>query len=83
MGLEIDSMNQTITIPLTKLKEIEEKIKAVLNKSKVTLKELQSLIGSLNFACRAFYTDAAASIRMGIYVNGEWTQARWGDHFQP
>jgi hypothetical protein len=46
-------MNQTITIPLNKLKEIEEKIKAVLNKSKVTLKELQSLIGSLNFACRA------------------------------
>ena len=53
LGLEIDSMNQIITIPLNKLKEIEEKIKAVLRKNKVTLKELQSLIGSLNFACRA------------------------------
>jgi hypothetical protein len=31
----------------------------------------------------AFYTDAAASIGMGIYVNGEWAQAKWGDHFQP
>ena len=38
LGLEIDSVNQTITIPLNKLKEIEEKIKAVLKKSKVTLK---------------------------------------------
>ena len=28
-----------------------------------------------------FYTDAAASIGMGIYMDGKWAQARWGTHF--
>ena len=26
-----------------------------------------------------FYTDAAASIGMGIYMNGKWAQAKWGE----
>ena len=29
----------------------------------------------------AFFTDAAASIGMGIYLNGKWAQAKWGTHF--
>jgi hypothetical protein len=29
-----------------------------------------------------FFTDAAASIGMGIYLKGKWAQAKWGDHFQ-
>jgi hypothetical protein len=28
-----------------------------------------------------FFTDAAASIGMGIYMDGKWAQARWGKHF--
>ena len=28
-----------------------------------------------------FFTDAAASIGMGIYMDGKWAQARWGTHF--
>jgi hypothetical protein len=53
LGLKIDTKKQTVTIPLEKLEEIVLKIKIVLKKSKVTLKQLQSLIGSLKFACRA------------------------------
>ena len=53
LGLQIDSVAQTVTIPLEKLVEIREKIKTVMQMKKVSLKQLQSLIGSLNFACRA------------------------------
>ena len=53
LGLQIDSVAQTVTIPLEKLMEIREKIKTVMQMKKVSLKQLQSLIGSLNFACRA------------------------------
>ena len=27
------------------------------------------------------FTDAAASIGMGIYMGGKWAQAKWGTHF--
>jgi hypothetical protein len=53
LGLKIDTKKQTVTIPAGKLEEMVQKIKSVLKLSKVTLKQLQSLIGSLNFACRA------------------------------
>jgi hypothetical protein len=51
LGLKIDTKNQTVTIPAEKLEEMMQKIRAVLKLSKVTLKQLLSLIGSLNFAC--------------------------------
>ena len=53
LGLKINTSKQIVTIPAEKLEEMVEKIKLVMNLSKVTLKQLQSLIGSLNFACRA------------------------------
>jgi hypothetical protein len=144
LGLQIDTIKQTVTIPGGKVDEIILKIQTMLNQSKVTLKQLQSLIGSLNFACRAvapgraflrrligitiplnaphhitrvniqmkgdlmmrleflknyngfsvfrdqkwlsnedmeLFTDAAASIGMGIYMSGKWAQAKWGTHF--
>ena len=144
LGLQIDSVMQTITIPSEKLAEIREKIKTVIQMKKVSLKQLQSLIGSLNFACRAiapgraflrqligstialkaphhvtrvnanmkadldmwldflknhngvsvfreqlwttshdleFFTDAAGFIGLGIFFNGKWAQAKWGEHF--
>ena len=125
--------------------EIRGKNHYCMQVKKVTLKQLQSLIGSLNFACRevapgrAFlrrligitiplrsahhitqvnasirgdlnmwlsflkthngvsvfrdqlwvsapdlelFTDAAGSIGMGIYFNGKWAQAKWGEFFQ-
>ena len=117
----------------------------MIAKNKCTLKEVQSIIGSLNFACRAIapgraflrrligsikkltkphfrmrvtkemradlnmwlsffenhngvslfkdpvwyskgkfhlYTDAAASQGLGIYLDGQWAQAKWGTHFE-
>lgn len=53
LGLELDSNKMEVRIPLAKISEIVVKINNLLQKSKATLKELQSLIGSLNFCCRA------------------------------
>ena len=53
LGLKINSSNQTVTIPIDKVISLREAIKTMLAKKKCTLKEIQSIIGSLNFACRA------------------------------
>jgi len=144
LGLEINTIEETVTIPEAKLNEMKQKINRSLSRKKLSLKELQSIIGSLNFACRAvapgrafirrlingtkgisashhmirvnkgmradlatwdmflshfngvsvfrdrlwlansdieFFTDSAASIGMGIFVNGQWAQEKWGDNF--
>ena len=145
LGLLLDSEKQTVEVPRDKLQELREKINKALSQKKIQLKALQSLIGSLNFVCRAvgpgrpflrrlicstkglkqplhvtrvtaamkddlhmwlkfldrfngvslfrevawtsngdyeFYTDAAASIGLGIYVKGKWAQARWNGRFK-
>ena len=53
MGLELDSGEMVVRIPRDKVIEIIGKIKDMLSHEKTTLREMQSLIGSLNFACRA------------------------------
>lgn len=53
LGLEIDTVSMLVRIPQSKVLEIVDKIKSLLSKKKATLKEIQSLNGSLNFACRA------------------------------
>ena len=53
LGLELDSNEMVIRLPMEKVHEIIQKIQAVLSKRKVTLKAMQSLIGVLQFACRA------------------------------
>lgn len=53
LGLEIDTEEMVIRIPVTKIHEIISKIEEILPRKKCKLKQLQSLIGSLNFACRA------------------------------
>lgn len=53
LGLELDSINMTVRIPKDKMDEVVGKIRIILSKKRSTLKEMQSLIGSLNFCCRA------------------------------
>ena len=53
LGFELDSEEMVIRIPMQKIEEIRAKIKDIMKKKKCTLKQMQSLIGSLNFACRA------------------------------
>ena len=53
LGLELDSDEMVVRVPIDKVLEIMQKIEAVLSKRKVTLRTMQSLIGVLQFACRA------------------------------
>ena len=54
LGLTIDTVDQKNLVPPTKIVAILEELDAALNKSKLTLWELQSLLGSLNFFARLF-----------------------------
>ena len=53
LGLELDSNEMVVRIPVDKIKEVIAKIQAIVGKDKAKVKEIQSLIGSLNFCCRA------------------------------
>lgn len=53
LGLELNSEEMVVRLPKEKVKEIVNKIRDILAKEKVTLRAMQSLIGVLNFACRA------------------------------
>ena len=50
-GIELDSVNSTAKLPKDKINNCIHHINYVKSKSKVTLQELQKLIGHLNFAC--------------------------------
>ena len=50
-GIELDSIQMDARLPSDKLSKCIELIEAFLKRKKVTLRELQSLIGLLNFAC--------------------------------
>ncbi len=53
LGLQLDSESQTVSIPQSKIEAVKDKIESALGKETVSLRELQSLIGSLQFICRA------------------------------
>ena len=49
LGIDFDSIAGTLTIPKDKLDEVKNALGVWLNKDKASRKEVQSLIGSLNF----------------------------------
>lgn len=75
-GVEIDSITMEVRLPPDKLEQIKVTLAQFLGRKKVTLRELQSLIGTLNFAClvvvpgRAFLRrliDKAKGIRLSFF----------------
>ncbi len=73
LGIEIDTIERVIRIPKEKLIEVKEKLEFTLCKKKVTLRELQSLVGSLNFCAKAIpsvrafnrrFCDAMCGVQM-------------------
>ena len=59
LGLELDSRTMTIRIPLHKINELRQILLTLLDKRKITLKELQSLVGKLNFFGQAVRSSRA------------------------
>jgi hypothetical protein len=52
-GLEVDTVKMELRLPMDKLSDLKKQVATMYRRKKVTLRELQSLLGSLNFACRA------------------------------
>ena len=53
LGLQIDTINMQVRVPQPKRDELEQLLISLSEKKKVTLRELQSLLGSLSFLSRA------------------------------
>ncbi len=53
LGLEIDSIRQLVKVPRRKLSQVVDSIQRALSAEDMSLTQVQSLIGSLNFVCRA------------------------------
>ena len=51
-GIELDSVSMEARLPEEKIKKCIDLLQLWKNKKKITLRELQSLVGSLNFACQ-------------------------------
>ncbi len=51
LGYELDSVGMEVRLPTDKLENCAKLIHVYLARDKITLKELQSIIGTLNFAC--------------------------------
>lgn len=63
LGLEINTDEMNVKIPPDKIVKTLETLKKVLGKKKVTLKDMQSLVGSLNFCTRAVSSSRAFNRR--------------------
>lgn len=70
LGLVIDTIEMVIRIPENKLEEVKSKLLSVCNKRKVTLHDLQSLVGSLNFCSRAIPSARAFNRRFCDAMSG-------------
>ena len=55
LGIEIDTILRRLILPQWKIAEIREILLFSLSKDKLTKRELQSIIGKLNFASRVIY----------------------------
>ena len=61
LGLEVDTVNMLVKLPPDKLSKLKEIVNNFVSKGlvKVRLRELQSVIGSLSFACKAIVPGRA------------------------
>ena len=59
LGTELDTQLQACRLPDSKLKDLQQKLRELVKKRKVSLKELQELVDHLNFACRVIVPGRA------------------------
>ena len=70
-GIEVNILHQTLALPPEKVVSLRQKLISQAKRKKVTLKEIQSLIGSLHFACRAIAPGRAFSRRLIDMTTGK------------
>ena len=64
LGIEFDTINMVMRIPQDKIDDLRNKLVVCLNSNKITLRNLQSLIGTLNFACHVIVPGRAFCRRL-------------------
>ena len=64
LGIEFDTINMVMRLPQDKLAALKQLITSTLDCKKVELRQLQSLIGSLNFTCRVVASGRAFCRRL-------------------
>lgn len=70
LGLTIDSGELLVKIPQDKIEKLQDQLTSVLSKRNVTLKEMQSLKGSLAFCTRALPSGKTFNRRLyGSFKN--------------
>ena len=63
LGIEIDTTNGLVRIPAEKIARVKKDIETTLDRKKVKLSVLQSLVGSLNFFTRVIISGRAFNRR--------------------
>ena len=69
-GIEVDTEAMSLRLPRDKLEEARDKVRAMMKRKKTILKDLQSLLGTLNFACRVVVPGRAFLRRMFDLTKG-------------
>ena len=69
LGFLIDSVSQTISIPVDKVQKPKDIIQEVLGKKKITVLKLQRVCGILNFLCRCIVLGRAFTRRLYNYYS--------------
>ncbi|XP_060587839.1 uncharacterized protein LOC132743320 [Ruditapes philippinarum] len=64
LGVEFDTVQMSMRLPNDKLVDLRQKIIIAINAKKISLKDMQSLLGSLNFACRVIAPGRAFCRRL-------------------
>jgi hypothetical protein len=59
LGMKIDTINEVVRIPREKITLCVDEIKRLLACKKATLKEIQSVVGLLNFFCQVIVPGRA------------------------
>ena len=70
LGLAIDTVARQIQIPTDKQVALQNTIVSVLDQKKITLRNLQSLLGRLNFVCKAVRPGRAFLRRLHDLARG-------------
>lgn len=70
LGIEIDSMGMECRLPVDKLENLKAEVRGTIGKRKVQLRQLQSLLGKLNFACRIMPMGRAFCRRLSAATAG-------------
>lgn len=64
LGVEFNTLEMMLRLPDEKIAEIRERISVLLRLDKVSLREIQSIIGLLNFACQVIVPGRAFCRRL-------------------